>query len=791
MTGSPAGSCGKGLTEEEARERLQKYGYNEIEEKGKNPFLEFLKRFWGLTPWMLEITIVFSFVIHKMINVYIIASLLVVNAIIGYTQEERASKAVEILKSSLQVNAKVLREGKWIVLKARELVPGDFVRLRAGDFVPADVEVEEGDLEVDQSALTGESLPVSKGKGERVYSGSIVSKGEANCTVVATGKSTYFGKTTELVSIAKPKLHMEEVTARVVNYLLVIVVILLAVMFIISYVKGIYLISVVPLALVLLVFAVPVALPAMFTVSMAIGSMESVKKGALVTRLSAIEDAATMDVLCADKTGTLTENKLKVSRIVPLDGFGESDVLIYGSLASQEADKDPIDMAFIRAAAERGVSMERAIVKEFRGFDPSTRRTEATVIISGKEVRVAKGAVETILELSKYEDSGEVARVENEMAAKGDRVLAVAVSDGGNYRPVGIVSLSDPPRASTIPSIKALEGLGINIKMLTGDAEPIAKEMSTTIGLGGKVVTGKTMKELKDRDPVKAANLAEESSVFAEIYPEDKYTIVKGLQAKGHIVGMTGDGINDAPALKRAEVGIAVNNATDVAKGAASVILTSEGLTNIIDLVRIGRTTYQRIVTWVLNKIVKTFQVAMFLAIGFIVTGKFLLSALDVILFLFLIDFVTLSLSTDSMKGSRSPERWDIRNLVKVGISLGAVQVLEMFLLIFIGFRYFGMGGNIGVINTFSFTEIMFFGLLTPIIVRENSFFWKSKPGRTLTVSILADMLLVSLLSVLGLGVISPITLPEFGFVIAYGLVTNLLLNDLIKVGLRKVGISR
>ncbi|MEM0129911.1 MAG: HAD-IC family P-type ATPase, partial [Thermoplasmatales archaeon] len=349
--------------------------------------------------------------------------------------------------------------------------------------------------------------------------------------------------------------------------------------------------------------------------------------------------------------------------------------------------------------------------------------------------------METILELCRYEKDEEIKKVVDEIAKQGDRVIAVAVSEDSSYKLVASIGLSDPPRPTTKAIIEELKALGIKLKMLTGDSEEIAREVARTISLDWKVVTGTVAKELKNKDPVRAANIVEESSVFAEIYPEDKYTIVKGLQAKDHVVGMAGDGINDAPALKRAEVGIAVNNATDVAKGAASVIFTSEGLTNIVDLVHIGRTTYQRIVTWVLNKIIRTFQAAVFLAVGFILTGEFLLSALDIVLFLFLIDFVTLSLSTDSMEGSKKPEKWDIKNLAKIGISIGAAQVVEMFVLIFAGVKYFNMGGDVAILDTFSFTEIMFFGLLTPIIVRENCFFWKSRPGKTLTISIILDMI--------------------------------------------------
>ncbi len=781
-----------GLSTEEANEKISEYGYNEIEERKRNPIKEFLKRFWGLTPWMLEITIVFSYLIHKMLDVYIIAGLLIVNAIIGYTQEEKASKAVELLKKSLQINSKVLRDGKWTTIKARYLVPGDIIRIRAGDFVPADVELLKGEeLEIDQSALTGESLPVSRKTGDTVYSGSVVRKGECSAIVVATGKKTYYGKTTELVSIAKPKLHMEEVTAKIVNYLLIIVVVLLGLIFLISYIRGENLLNIIPLALMLIVFAVPVALPAMFTVSMAIGSLETAKKGALVTRLNAMEDAATMDTLCADKTGTLTQNKLSVSEVVSFNNFSSDDVIFYGYIASEEADNDPIDLAFINRAKDKNFSRDKITVKNFKGFDPSTRRTEAFVTINGRDIRVVKGAVDTILKLSNFKQNNEVKEREEDIAKHGHRIIAVAISENDDFNIVGLAGLSDPPRPDTLESIRELKDLGISIKMLTGDAEPIAREISKNIGIGERVVTGAKIKDLKIKDPVKAANLAEESDVFAEIYPEDKYTIVKGLQAKEHIVGMTGDGINDAPALKRAEVGIAVSNATDVAKGAASVILTTEGLRNIVDLVRTGRTTYQRIVTWVLNKIVKTFQVAVFLAVGFIITGYFLLSALDIILFLFLIDFVTISLSTDSMHGSRNPEKWDVGNLVKIGISMGAIQVVEMFILLLIGLRYLDLGSNISVLNTFFFTEIMFFGLITPIIVRENNFFWKSMPGRTLTFSIIADMVVVSLLSIYGFGIVTPIPIIDYIVVLLYGLFMNLVANDIFKLMLRKVGVSR
>lgn len=782
----------KGLSSEEVKSRLEKFGYNEIEEKKESAAKKLAKKFYGLTPFMLEITMVFSYIIHSYLDAYIIAALLVVNAIIGFTQEQKASKAVELLRKKLQVNARVLRDGKWNLIPARELVPGDIVRVRAGDFVPADLKiVSETDVEVDQSALTGESLPVVRKTGEILYSGSIVRRNEATAVVVKTGSKTYFGKTTELVQMARPKLHMEQITTRIVDYLLLIVIILIAAMFVVVYLRGLNIINVIPLALVLIVFAVPVALPAMFTVSMAVGSLEIAKKGALITRLSAIEDAASMDTVCADKTGTLTMNKLSITNLLPMNGCSEEELALFGALASEEANQDPIDLAFISYVKSKNIDISKYKIKKFYPFDPSTRRTESVVEYNGKEIRVAKGAVNIILDLCKQEQNDEIKNAMEKFAAKGYRTLAVSKMEDSKCTFCGLVALYDLPRPDTPKLIKELKDLGVSVKMLTGDAEPIAKEIAKEIGLGDKIVKSSEIKNLKNENPIVAAKIAEESDGFAEIYPEDKYTIVKSLQAKNHIVGMTGDGINDAPALRQAEVGIAVSNATDVAKGAASVVLTSEGLSNIVDLVKVGRTIYQRIVTWVLNKIVKTFEIAVFVSLAFLITGYYVLSAMDIILFLFLIDFVTISLSTDNERGSKNPEKWDVKKLVKFSISLGIFTTTEMFILLYIALTYLHLGSNTHILHTFFFTEVMFFGLLTPIVVRERDHFWKTRPGKTLTISIFADLVVVSLLSLFGFGLITPVPVTDYVVIILYGIFAALFVNDFLKILLEKVGLSR
>ena len=773
-----------GLSKEEAGSRLARYGRNEVPERKVSPALRLAAKFWGLTPWMLELTMLFSFLLQKYFDVYIIGGLLVVNAAIGFVQEQKASGAVEALRERLQVNARVLRDGKWHVLSAKELVPGDIVRARAGDFVPADVKIiEEAEVDVDQSALTGESMTVERRADDLLFSGTIVKRGETNAVVVATGNKTYFGKTTELLQVARPKLHMEEITSKVVKWLLVIVGVLIALVLAASYADGINILSVIPLALVLVVFAVPVALPAMFTVSMAIGSLELAKKGVLVTRLSASEDAASMDILCADKTGTITMNRLSVTNVIPREGFDENSVILNGALASQEANQDPIDVAFISAARERNLLSQTYVQKQFIPFDAKTRRTEAVITSDGRQFRVMKGAVNVVAQACgvDLEEAGIEERM-TDFAARGYRTLAVAVAGpDGALRLCGLVALYDMPRPDSKELIRKLGDLGVSVKMLTGDALPIAKEISNQVGLGNSLVRASDFKSEMEKQPSRAAEIAEKSGGFAEIYPEDKYVIVKSLQASGHVTGMTGDGVNDAPALRQAEVGIAVSSATDVAKGAASAVLTEEGLSNIVGLVEVGRMIYQRIVTWTLNKVVKTFEVAVFIALAFLLTGYYVVSALDIVLLLFVVDFITISLSTDAVRWSKQPEKWNVTGLVKVGALLGVFTVIELFGLLFIGLTYLGLSEDIESLHTFTFAAFFYLGMFTVLIVRERGLFWNSAPSRTLLVTMIADMMAVAALVTIGIPGVTPIPLTYLAIVFTYVLGLSLVVNDRVK----------
>ncbi|HZS40978.1 MAG TPA: plasma-membrane proton-efflux P-type ATPase, partial [Polyangia bacterium] len=634
-----------GLATAEAGARLAQHGANEIPEKKSHPLLRFAKKFWGLSAWMIELIALLSFILHKLADLWVALSLLAVNAILSFIQEQRASAALAALRHELQVTARVLRDERWQSVPARMLVPGDVVRVRTGDFVPADVQLLEGVLQIDQSALTGESRETEKRAEELLYSGSIVRQGEATAVVVATGAHTFFGRTTELVASAHPKLHVEEVITRVVKWLLVIVGVLVAAALIMSLVEGLRLIDILPLTLVLLMSAVPVALPVMFTVSMAVGSMELARKGVLVTQLSAAEDAANMDVLCADKTGTLTMNRLSLTGALPEAGFSEADVVLAGALASNEPDQDPIDLAFLHAARDRKLLDGAAKTRSFVPFSAKTRRTEAVVELGGGEVRVMKGALRTIAEAAGVGGAA-LAALEtraDEQGQKGFRVLGVARAEaGGPLRFVGLAILYDAPRSDSRQLIDQLRSLGIGVKMLTGDALPVAREIARELGLGEIV----RAPELRG-DPARAAERARGSDGFAEVFPEDKFVVVKSLQSAGHVVGMTGDGVNDAPALRQAEVGIAVSGASDVAKGAASVVLTTEGLAGIVDLVKTGRAIYQRVLTWIVNKVSRTIFKSSFVVIAFLVTGRFVISALGMVLLVFMTDFVKIALSTD------------------------------------------------------------------------------------------------------------------------------------------------
>ncbi len=726
-----------GLSGNEASSRLHTYGYNEVSEKKESSILKFLKKFWTPISWMLELTIIITFILGKYDDSLIILFLLIFNGVISFTQESKADNAVELLKKKLSAQARVLRDGKWNVIETKFLVPGDIVHLRLGDVVPADIKIIDDELEIDQSALTGESLSVTRKKGDTIYSSSVVKRGECNGLVTETGSKTYFGKTTELVEIAKTKSHIEELIMKIIKDLIAIDTILVIALILFSIYRGVDITEVIPFALVILIASIPVALPATFTIAMSLGALHMSKRGEIVTRLSAIEDAASMDTLCMDKTGTITENKLTIKTPKVYTG-DELSLIKYASYASQRKSKDPIDDAILDYADLKSVKIDYANRSKFTPFDPSIKRTEAIINEAGKSVKIVKGAPQVISELT-----GNVPETyENDIkyfSSQGFRIISVAAGTD-KLEILGVIPLYDPPRKDSRDLITELKQLSVSPVMITGDNSLIAEEVAGEIGLEKKLCNAENIK----------GNYAGASdcSVFAEVFPEDKYYIVKALQKSGHIVGMTGDGVNDSPALKQAEFGVAVASATDVAKASASVVLTHSGLTDIVDGIKSGRRIYQRMLTYTLNKIIKVIQIVFFLTLSFFVVGFFVTTAFDVILLIFANDFVTMAIATDNVGYSIKPERWNVNSLISSSVILAAFLVVESFIFLYIGL-YAGL--RISQIHTFIFDMLVFSGQFTVYMVRERKRFSNSMPSKILLLSSIVDIIIISFISYYGI----------------------------------------
>ena len=765
-----------GLSDEEVKQRQSTYGLNEVLEKKQSGILLFLKNFWGLTAIMLELTIIISFLLSKFMDAYLISGLMLFNAFIGYIQENKASKTVEALKKSLQVVVRALRNGKWTNINGNQLVPGDVIRIRTGDFITADAKIIDGIVHADQSALTGESMLISKKESDMLFSGSVIKNGECTAVVTSTGTKTFFGKTAQLVQTAKHKLHMEEVVASVVKILFLIVIIFVGITTAVSLFRGESFLSILPLLLILLVSAVPVALPAMFTVSMASGAKQLADKGILVSRLSATEDAATLTTLCIDKTGTITQNKLTIKEIVPLDNFKSKDVLLYGVLASVEANNDPIDLAFFQKVAEEKIDASNYKQISFTPFSAEIKRTEAVVQKDNVNLKVLKGAFNTIKNLCEVENPN-LDQTVNSWAEKGFKTIAVAIEKDSKTQFVGIVALFDPPLPDSAQMISEIKNLGVKVKMLTGDALPIAKEIAKQVGVGDDVASASLLRN----DNVDNHSIIVSHSGFAEVLPEDKFTIVKNLQQHKEITGMTGDGVNDAPALKQAEVGIAVNSATDVAKQAASVILLKSGLESIINLISVGRTIHHRITNWVISKISKTLFTVLFVCASYLITGQFIVNAFDMVMLLFIIDFVSLALSTDNVSWSRKPETWNTKPLIKRGFLLGILLIIEAMLWLFAVKDYFKLT-DINQLQSFGFAVLFFASVFNLIIIRTDGHFYKQTIGGILLWVLIADILLVVML--LSMGLIGFTSLPIIITIstLFYFAFCSFIINDWIKV---------
>ncbi len=742
-----------GLESKEAAARLKQYGSNEIIEKKANPLLKFLSSFWGPIPWMIEIAAVLSAIIRRWEDFWIILTLLLLNAVVSFWQEHKADNAIELLKKKLALNARVLRNKAWKQIKANELVPGDIIRVRLGDVVPADIKLISGDyLQVDESALTGESLPVEKKKGDVAYSGSVIRQGEMNGLVGTTGMNTFFGRTAKLVEEAKTQSHFQKAVIKIGNYLIMFALVLVFMIILIGFFRHEGFMEMFQFALVLMVAAIPAALPAVLSVTMAVGSTALAKKKAIVSKLASIEEMAGMDILCSDKTGTITKNELTVADVVPFDKFTGNQVLLFASLASNADNQDAIDDAILEKSS--GISEIKDLltnynIENFKPFDPVIKRTEASVHDKKNNTfKVSKGAPQVILELVGDDKSlqSKVNHNVDEFAKKGYRALGVARSGLKNkWHYVGLIPLYDPPRTDSSKTLKQAQEMGVEVKMVTGDHIAIAKQIAREVGMGQNIIPADKLLELDDR---KAVSLIEKANGFAQVFPEHKYNIVELLQEKGHIVGMTGDGVNDAPALKKADTGIAVSGATDAAKSAAAIVLTKPGLSVIIDAIRQSRKIFQRMGNYSIYRIAETIRVLLFITVSIVTFQFYPVTALMIVLLALLNDAPIMTIAYDKVKVSPTPDRWNMRTTLGISTVLGIIGVFSSFGIFFIGKEVFHLSNE--VLQSFIYLKLSVAGHLTVFVARTKGHFWTVRPATPLLLAVITTQIIATLIVIFG-----------------------------------------
>ena len=781
------GSSPDGLSQAEAQRRLAQYGPNEIAEKKTNPLLKFLTYFWGPIPWMIEVAVILSALVRHWPDFFIILLLLLANAAVGFWEEYQAGNAIAALKAKLAVRTRVRRDGKWTTMAARELVPGDVIRVRLGDIIPADARLLEGDpVEVDQSALTGESLPVTRKTSETVYSGSIIRQGEIDALVYGTGQNTYFGKTAQLVQKAHTVSHFQRAVLKIGDYLIVLAVVLVVLILAVALFRGDKMMTTLQFALVLTVAAIPVAMPTVLSVTMAVGARLLAAKQAIVSRLVAIEELAGIDVLCSDKTGTLTQNKLTLGPLFSVEGVNPEQVILNAALASRAENQDTIDLAVLG-----GLKDDQALkgyqVVHFQPFDPVHKRTEATVKgTDGKEFKVTKGAPQVILELAANAAQVKPAleKAVNEFAARGFRSLGVARADTqGQWQFLGVLPLYDPPREDSKATIATARQMGVNVKMVTGDQLAIARETAGQLGLGKNILDAGGFGDTKHHETAQLAESIEKADGFAQVFPEHKFHIVDVLQKHGHIVGMTGDGVNDAPALKKADCGIAVSDATDAARAAAAIVLLTPGLSVIIDAIKESRKIFQRMNSYATYRIAETIRVLLFMTSSILVFNFYPVTAVMIVLLALLNDGAILSIAYDKVRYSDEPEAWNMPVVLGIASVLGVAGVMASFGLFYLGERVFHLDREF--IQSLMYLKLSVAGHLTIFITRTRGPFWSIPPARVLLAAVIGTQLIATVFAVYGI-LMTPIGwgwgLVVWGYALAW-----FLLNDRIKLAAYRI----
>ncbi len=833
----------QGLTQEEAKERLKKYGPNTIEEKEESWMHRLFRRFWGPIPWMIEIAAILSAMVKHWEDFTIITILLVFNAAIDFYQESKALNALKVLKDKLARKALVKRDGQWSEVDAKEIVPDDIVKIKIGDIVPADVKLLEGDyLSVDQSALTGESLPVTKKPGDTVYANAIIKKGECIAQVVETGERTYFGKTVKLVAKAEneERSHFQEMVIKVGNFLIAVTLVMVSIIIYFGVVRGQSILDLLEYALILTVAAIPVALPAVLTVTMAAGAKTLAGMQAIVSRLSAIEELAGMDILCSDKTGTLTQNKMTINDPYTVGDVTPEDLLFTAALASKEENNDPIETPIYEYLKKTKTyeALKDYTLEKFTPFDPVSKRTESIVIKDNKTYAVTKGAPQVIIEMcdeSEFDKKAAYAAVES-FAKKGFRTLGVAKKEvtEEKYHFMGLVPLYDPPREDSKEVIADAKAHGVEVKMVTGDNVAVAQYIAGILDIGTeirdiKALRGQTTEEYlflaevisealyKKLEPEKVTDeevrkfgkeisqevekllmnrplpknsikqheseiieAIEKSHGFAQVFPEDKYYIVDKLQKANHIVGMTGDGVNDAPALKKADCGIAVSGATDAARASADLVLLAPGLKVINDAIKIARITFERMQSYTIYRITETIRVILLFALTISIFDFYPITAIEIILLALFNDLPILAIAYDNTKLRRYPVRWDMKEVLVLSTWLGVAGVLSSFLLFWL--VYYVWQVNAELTQTIFFAKLIIAGHGTLYNTRRDDWFWKRPwPNPILWNASLWSAVAAVIIAVYGFGLIYPMGWGWAIFLVVY-LFAWFVFNDVVKM---------
>lgn len=776
----------QGLSSEEAARRLAQYGPNALEQKQVSVLRRLLGYFWGPIPWMIEVAAILSALVQHWADFWIIMALLIFNAAVGFWQEYTAGNAVAALMKQLALKARVRRDGQWRQIDAQQLVPGDIVRIRLGDVIPADVRLVDGDyLSVDQSALTGESLPVTLRTNDEAFSGTIVKQGEVLAEVTQTGANTRFGKTASLVEQAKTISHFQKAVLSIGDYLIYVSLALVTVLVLVQLHRHMPWLDLVQFALILTVASIPVAMPAVLSMTMAMGAMALSKRRAIVTRLESIEEMASMDVLCSDKTGTLTQNRLTLGKIEIFQAKDEQEVLLAAALASREEDRDAIDEAVLEGVQNKD-QLTSYRQTAFIPFDPVHKRTQATIQDpDGNTFQTAKGAPQVIMEMAELSDEMQTRaqQVVDAFAEQGYRALGVARKNSGapGWTFLGILSLFDPPREDSAETIAHTRAYGVSMKMVTGDNLAIARQISAKLGLGDNILRADALPVDGDgADHKTGIDAVEQADGFAEVFPEHKFAIVKIMQKRNHITGMTGDGVNDAPALKQADVGIAVSGATDAARAAADLVLTAPGLSVIVNAIEEARRIFERMNAYAIYRISETIRIMFFVVLAMVFFDFYPITAIMIILLAFFNDVPIMTIAYDHTGLEKNPVRWNMQQVITVATAMGIVGVFGSFGMLLIAMDWLHL--DVTQIQTYVFLKMAVAGHLVLFVARSKRHFWKRPwPAPVMIWSAVVTKLAATLLAAYGFGLITPITWPEIALIWAYSF-ASAMLTDWVKV---------